>query len=356
MVLGSPADVLAAIPYLVGFHPEESLVLVAMDGCGPGRRLVLTVRTDLPLQDGWDRRLLPVLEREGVEHVILAGYGPEALVTPATHTVIRRLGEAGVGVREALRAQDGRYWSYMCRSASCCPPEGSAYDVASSRVAAQATVAGLVALPDRAALARTVAPAEGLTRASMREATAREIAAFRTALAEAADPADFTAAFVAEGLAAVRDAIARAEAGDRLADDEAARLGLHLAVMRVRDEAWLLTDAAEHATHATLWSDLTHRLEAPFVPPAASLLAIASWQRGACTLAATAVDRALSINPRYMLARLLMHGLQACLPPAVVTAPMTTTALNATMGSPHPTWLTPLLSLLPPPEAPRLAG
>ena len=28
-------------------------------------------------------------------------------------------------MREALRAQDGRYWSYICTDPGCCPPEGS---------------------------------------------------------------------------------------------------------------------------------------------------------------------------------------------------------------------------------------
>ena len=48
--LRSPADVVAAVPVLLGFHPEHSLVVI---GLKTGR-VVLTVRVDLP---GIDRPL-----------------------------------------------------------------------------------------------------------------------------------------------------------------------------------------------------------------------------------------------------------------------------------------------------------
>src|SRR3712207_3265572 len=45
--LTDSADVAAALPYLVGFHPHESVVLVALGG-PTGNRVGLTVRADLP--------------------------------------------------------------------------------------------------------------------------------------------------------------------------------------------------------------------------------------------------------------------------------------------------------------------
>src|SRR3712207_3038698 len=45
--LTDSADIAAALPYLVGFHPHESVVLVALGG-PTGNRVGLTVRADLP--------------------------------------------------------------------------------------------------------------------------------------------------------------------------------------------------------------------------------------------------------------------------------------------------------------------
>src|SRR5512144_616101 len=46
--LRSPGEILALVPYLLGFHPSESLVLVAVRG--PRRRIVCTLRWDLPAE------------------------------------------------------------------------------------------------------------------------------------------------------------------------------------------------------------------------------------------------------------------------------------------------------------------
>src|ERR671932_738970 len=45
--LSDSADIAAALPYLVGFHPHESLVLVSLGG-PTGTRVGLTVRAALP--------------------------------------------------------------------------------------------------------------------------------------------------------------------------------------------------------------------------------------------------------------------------------------------------------------------
>ena len=104
MVLTSPADLLCAVPYLVGFHPAESLVVTGFTGRPPDGRLRLTTRWDLPLVPGALDLVVPLLAREGVTQVMIAGFGPGALVTPAMDAVVPMLREAGVDVVEALRA------------------------------------------------------------------------------------------------------------------------------------------------------------------------------------------------------------------------------------------------------------
>ncbi|MGI5274559.1 DUF4192 domain-containing protein [Nonomuraea sp. CA-218870] len=338
LTLTSPADILAAVPYLVGFHPADSLIVVGL----ARSQAKVAARWNVPVPPGALAPLVPLFEREEVTQVVIVGYGPGETVTPGVDEATATAARAGVEVAEALRAHDGRYWSYVCDSATCCPPEGTPYDPLSSRVAAEATVRGLVALPDRETLQRTIAPMSGPVRLAMRRATAEAVHDLRTALAAAHDPDGFTADFVAQGLARVRAALARGAIGDRLDDAEAARLGLDLAVIRVRDEAWTLMDDS----HIALWKDLTRRLEPAFVPPAASLLAMAAWRAGDSVLATIALERALSLDPHYSMGNLLMHALQHLLPPGVMDGRMPTPAeLDAAMGEPRASWLLPVPGL-----------
>jgi hypothetical protein len=351
MLLTSPADLLSAVPYLLGFHPVDSLVVAGFTGRPPDGRLRLTTRWDLPAVAGALRRLPPLLGREGVTQAMLVGFGAGPLVTPAVDEANRLLREAGIEVTEALRVEGGRYWSYLCRNVRCCPPEGVPYDPVAGPVAVQATVQGMVALPDRSALERSLAPVAGAARRSMSEATARAVADVGHGLIQAAGPDDFAAKYVAAGLKRVRAALRTYASGGRLDDDEAARLGLDLAVIRIRDEAWTLLDDDTTGAHLNLWRDLTRRLEPRFTPPAASLLGVAAWRGGDCALAGIAVERALEIDPEYSMARLIQEGLRHLISPEILRSGMPTPKeLDEQMGAPTARWLNPLLALLDAPN------
>lgn len=339
LTLTSPTDVLAAVPYLLGFHPTSSLVVIGL----ADSRVKVVTRWSLPLPSGTLDAVLPLFEREEVTDIVIVGYGPGALVTPSVDEIRRLATEAGVRVGEALRTHEGRYWSYVCDVAACCPAQGTAYDVSTSQIAAEATVHGLVALPDREALEGAVAPVTGPVRVAMRRATADAIAEFRSGLMTAADLHAYAASFVSDGLERVHSALRAHEAGERLDDLDAARLGLALTVMRVRDEAWtLMTDS-----HDTLWKDLTRRLDPRFTPPAASLLAMASWRTGNSIQATVALERALTIDPGYSMAHLLMHALQNLLSPELLRDRMPTPSeLDAAMGPTNAAWLLPLINLI----------
>ena len=44
LAVRSPADLIAAVPYLLGFHPADSVVAVALRG----RQIIFAARADLP--------------------------------------------------------------------------------------------------------------------------------------------------------------------------------------------------------------------------------------------------------------------------------------------------------------------
>ncbi|MFI6129972.1 DUF4192 domain-containing protein [Micromonospora sp. NPDC051141] len=169
----SPADLVAAVPYLLGFHPEDSVVVVAVRG----RRVVFAARGDLP-EPGVDpgpaaRHLAQVVARQDADAATVIGFGPATRVTGVVGAVGAALDDVGLTVLDALRVADGRWWSYLCDEPTCCPVEGTPYDPAASRVSAAAVFAGQVALPDRAALAAQVSPFGGPVRLAMRQATLR---------------------------------------------------------------------------------------------------------------------------------------------------------------------------------------
>ena len=176
--VSSPAELLSAVPFLVGFHPDDSLIVVAMRGT----RITFVARADLPGHTTPEEEaraavlhLATVVVEQEAEAVAIIGYGEESRVTPAVVRVSDAFRKANLTIVDELRVADGRYWSYLCQDTSCCPPEGQPCEPAYSVVATEATYAGAVALPSREALAGQLAPVTGDDREAMTAATARAI-------------------------------------------------------------------------------------------------------------------------------------------------------------------------------------
>src|SRR6266568_3859749 len=163
--VSGPADLLAVVPHLLGFHPENSFVVIGASG--PRDRLDLGFRYDLP--DPPDPaaaskiagHAVAILTHRRVTTVIGVGYGPGGLVTPVADVFAAAVRRESFRLHELLRVEDGRYWSYLCHNVACCPPEGVHFDYQSHPAAAVMTAAGLAAYSDREALARTLEPVTG---------------------------------------------------------------------------------------------------------------------------------------------------------------------------------------------------
>ena len=299
-----PVDLLAAVPYLLGFHPAQSVVVVGISA----RQLTFAARADLPpagqppgeLAD----YLCDVVLRQDVHAAMLVGYGPADRVEPVLLAIRQAL---PFPVYEVLRATDGRFWSYSCADPSCCSPEGTPFDVTASEVAAAAAYSGAVALPDRAALAAQVAPIDGPARDAMRRATEcahRRLSGLTVGQAGRA------------GAEALSAAVERYRAGGVLTDDEVASLTVLLRQLPVRDRAWDLITEPE--LHVALWTDIARRAEPDLVAPPASLLAFAAWRAGDGALSAVAVERALVAEPTYSMALLVGDMLFTGTPPSTL--------------------------------------
>jgi Domain of unknown function (DUF4192) len=331
----TPTDVLAVVPYLLGFTPERSIVVIAMRD----RRVVFQARADVPATDevaAMAGHLATVVARQRVDSALIVAYGADADVTPTVDVLRESLEARQVRVSDALRADGGRYWSYVCQRPECCPPSGTPYDVATTALAAEATYAGLSPAASRRDLEARLAPVDGLARIAMRAASERAerrlSALLEDAVGDLAPGADHSTSDDGPAMevesanlirAAVYDAGVRAiDAANAsiativpLDDDAVAWLALLLIHVPVRDYAWERIDR-DVAGSVDLWTEIVRRVEPDLVAAPATLLAYAAWRNGGGAIASIALDRALDADPACPMARLLLDAIDNGLAPS----------------------------------------
>lgn len=328
-IVKGPVDLVATVPYLLGFDPRDCVVCVAVhDGA-----VAVAAHLRLPgpaEDDSPDWTAVADLIAARGHQAFIVGYGTADQIDAAVEQCAEPIAAAGVEVTAAMRVHDGRIY---CLGSSCgCPPDGIAYDPDTSTVPAQATVRGIAPLADRDAVDALLDPVTGPDRDRMAAATtaamhrlARALSAGRPATAglnvtawlATGPPPDL----VADGIAAVREAFAAAAAGQTLLDEQVAWLATVLLIPAVREHAWLASDGSD--AHRTLWIDVTRRAVGRTAATPASLLAVTAYLAGDGALASAGVDRALTAEPTLQLARLVGVALRAGIPPAVWRQAMT---------------------------------
>ncbi|HEX4728804.1 MAG TPA: DUF4192 domain-containing protein [Jatrophihabitans sp.] len=316
--VASPGELIETVPYLMGFHPIESLTLVGFS-CRFGRphRVTVTVRVDLPDrpdQLGDLSALTAAFQTSCTDAVVVILHTDRFTGDPRARPELRELQDrVGCGLRgleleviDVLVANADRWWSMCCEQPECCPAEGTSRSSHSSAVAATATFAGLVAFPDRQALAESLtgsAPTERATLAPLlAEARAGRIGA-DDRVAQRADSA------------AILDAARRYPAElATITDDELAWFGVALTEPPVRDLVWLAIDA--RAVDATPLLHLLHtRLPEEYALTPLFLYGWAQWRAGSGTLALMAAEQVLAVDPGYSAARLLVEAVRRGLDP-----------------------------------------
>jgi hypothetical protein len=318
--------VLAAIPYLVGYRPSESMILLGMRR----RQVIFTARIDLPEADSSRTELgdtadqmLSVLSRQNLTGVLLVGFGSEARVAPLAFTLRLACLESGLDVLEVLRADHGRYWSYLCDDPRCCPEDGAPYDDRASAVAAEWTVAGRVVLPDRETYEQQLRPLAGLSRSATRRATMLAGDRMLALLRQSVDEDDTGETLVHEAKRAIDAGLARLRSDERLTDDEVAWLSVlavsdevrHTAMSRIR------TAGDQLDLHRVMWMDVVRRTERDLTPAAGCLFAFAAWRCGDGALAKLALELVLEVDPCDELANTMHEMLNQGVPPAAFDRP-----------------------------------
>ena len=337
--VGSPAALLAVVPHLLGFVPDNSLVIIAAGA--PHGRIQMTFRFDLPDPPDPDAtaditaHTKAILNRPDLTMIVVIGYGPGPLVTPLADAIRQTAAGTGLEVRDVLRVHDGRYWSYLCSEPSCCPPEGVPFDAtAHPAAAAMAAASGHEVLAGRDALAATIASVTGYAAEAMQRETRRAERIAARLIATMTDDCPARRRPVVErGLKAMQAAITTYRDGGSIElSGQFAWLAVALTSLRVRDDAWARMDPAHQDAHLKLWTDLTRRTQPGYVAAPASLLAFTAWQGGNGALANVALDRALADDPGYSMAQLLRDVIDAGTPPSMARLPMTPEEVAASYG------------------------
>ncbi|MFF8973760.1 DUF4192 domain-containing protein [Streptomyces sp. NPDC014995] len=343
VTLRTPAELADALPYLLGYRPEDSIVLVALHDRGGRGRFGGRARLGIPANpDDWGvvaRQLAQGLvtgsERRGARPAQMVAYlcqepakgetGQQVMerLQPLAQQLRLECGRLDIPVIEALCISDGRFWSYCCAGKGCCPVEGVPMGLPGTSVlAAAATYAGIQVRGTLRELRARLLPLE--TGAALEQEVALDTASMAL-VPRILD--DGNRASVAEETVALAGRVMRrfAEAppvtgalmadhrdDELLAPDEAAALilGLQDRVTRDRAAEWMEGDEAAPALR--LWRALARRCVGPYGEHAAAPLTLAgwvAWSSGDELEAREALAMALGADPGYLFARLL-H--QAC--------------------------------------------
>jgi hypothetical protein len=358
LLLSSPDAIVAALPYLVGFVPRESLTAVWI----AGRRIILTQRLDLEGRTAdacaWTDALWEHPAARAADQLIAvistASEPPDDLLGQLRDTSTHR----AVRLRDVLVAHEGRWRSALCADRLCCPEQGRALDPRiQAEVAAEFTVMGAAPLPGREdvvrSLARDTAAAARIARLmgpraggpsrgrrameEWRDATIEVILARlfprdRPGRIDSVAPdGEVPDGHVPDGRVLDGRVLDGGVPDGDIPDAEVARIVGGMADVRVRDTVlWHLASKDSRSLQLCLAVLATCVRAAPdgYEAPIATACAVSAWLLGDGARAAIAVQRALQARPEYTLAQLVACSLGSGLPPATWRSAMQTVTLE----------------------------
>ncbi|MBI3429769.1 MAG: DUF4192 domain-containing protein [Actinobacteria bacterium] len=313
--LTSPHDLLAAVPFLIGYHPTNSLVIVCLKDDAIGMAMRVDYPADQEVHDDTYDSLIFHLVREGAQGALLVAYVPEDRNDgeEILSNIAMAMSRAEIPLRESLLISHGKWRSTICTDRDCCPPEGRALpEIRTSRVAVEQIAQGRP-MP--------FADVEGLNDSIASLPLSNDLDFLATVHSYVIDPEDEEIQISQrQGATSVIDLVTRFVDGsigkDFESDQEiSARVIASVGDIQVRDFALGSHDETSIDFYWAMWRYLTRIAPSGFVAPIACLLAALSYERGEGALAQRSLDRALADDPSYSLASLLRRVFSAGWPP-----------------------------------------
>jgi len=348
--LSGPDALIASVPYLVGFAPARSLVVVWC--AGRRQEVALTARVDLPPEpmsadvvDAVVRSMLsplPGLPADARPFLLTFpdapadASGPPADGSgrwgglpadgsgrwgglPAHHLVEegdRALRAAGRAPLDALCVVDDRWWSYLCDDPSDCERCGGEVDPSARlEVAAMFVAAGRAPVSSREDLVAEVAAGPSAAVRRMRTLIADTGYTPPRRRRSGLLPGPKLSVPLASVCWSAMRRIVEQPDGGGAGPDDLARLLVGLQDLRLRDAfvTLVMQQESEPATAALVRA--VTLAPARFIAPAAGSLAMIRYLHGDGARAWAAVDRCWGDDPQYSLAGLVASAVAAGMPP-----------------------------------------
>ncbi len=315
--LTSPHDLLAAVPFMVGYHPKDSLVAMAL----VDNKVAMVMRVDFPAAQSLpaiSQTIAAHLEREGAKEAIIVGYLPSDAVDSDPLLLVREIiTTQDIAIKECIEVRGARFRSTLCTDLMCCPPEGSAIPlITDSRVTAEQVAAGNP-LP--------FLDLDELKKSISNSGSDKEL----NKAIKSVDEIDYDAFDITpeqrEGANAINQ-LALEFSRDGIVLDKAliALVFVRLLDLQVRDYAMGMTTIGVTTSETSdqiwdMWRWMLRIAPKGYVAPVAVIFATMSYERGDGALAQRALDRAFEDDAKYQMAKLLRRTFAAGWPPSAFT-------------------------------------
>lgn len=307
--LTSAHDLITAVPFLIGFHPTNSLVLIAVKDGAIG----LAMRIDLPSHIDSDEidLLAHHFIRDQAQAALLVAYMPQersdgdSLLISLGAGLIRN----GIEIQESLLITGGRYRSIICRDGMCCPAAGKALPaIEDSAIAAEHVVAGIpMPYGDISELIDSIA-------ADSQSLSKEWISDVSGYLVDEDSPE--IGPLRRDGVEAMLLLLDEFRIGRGPTDQRlVARVIGRMSDVQVRDYAMGVHQEDNYDLYFAMWRELLRLSPVGSVAPIACIVAAMAYENGDGALAQRALDRAISDNASYPLAALLRRVFNAGWPP-----------------------------------------
>lgn len=304
--LDRPAVLIAALPAVLGFIPEKSLVLVTVDRGAMGCVMRVDLSDELT---------------DSVEHIaeVAAAARPDSAIAVVVD-------EDGAGCRLC----NDEYRELAAMLASALADRG--IELLAAHVVDRIVAGGRWHCADGCGASGTVDDPSASPLAMAAVLDGRRLYARRTELQDViavTDPvrAQALAGLIEDAQAGRSEAEARSEIeaviaaatrvseGEDLPDETLTGIAAALTDLQVRDTLYALAVGECAADAESLWAELSRRLPEPWRAEALVLLAFSAYARGDGPLAGVSLEAALRCDSTHRMARMLDTALQSGLRP-----------------------------------------
>lgn len=309
----TPVDLLAVVPFVIGFHPEDSVVMLTFAAADRPEGS-FHARIDLPLVEDEQRQVAGLLREVAARHragtVGLVLYTDDmAAARLFADLVVPGLLSDDIDVIDVIRVDGERFFAVD-------EPDdpGTPYDLSSHPFTASQVLQGRVAHESRAALRDTLVGND--------DQDAEEVGLAATQVVDALVGAAHQGSPLSEAMVGqarwVQETVrSLLESGAQPSVEDAGRLLVLVSFEALREVAWSEMSRSTARQHVELWRGLLRRAPLDLRAGAGGLLGFAAWLAGDGALAWCALDRCFDADPDDQLGQHVASLVESATPPSV---------------------------------------